>query len=235
MKALILNSGLGKRMGALTRDNPKCLTEIGSNETILGRQLDFLNCAGIKDVVITTGLFHNQIEEYCVSRQLSFNYEFVYNPLFESTNYIYSIALAEEFLHDDILLIHGDLVFEGKVLQDMLEWDKSCMAASSQLPLPKKDFKAVVNDGRITKVGIEFFDNACAAQPLYKLLKKDWEIWLDRIVRFCEGDQTSCYAEIALNRVTDRCNIYLYDFENLLCREIDTLEDLNIVRKLLKG
>ena len=28
MKALILNSGIGKRMGVLTKEHPKCMTEL---------------------------------------------------------------------------------------------------------------------------------------------------------------------------------------------------------------
>ena len=39
MKALILNSGKGSRMGNLTKDHPKCMTELASMETILSRQL----------------------------------------------------------------------------------------------------------------------------------------------------------------------------------------------------
>ena len=39
MKALILNSGLGTRMGVLTSEHPKCMTEISTNETILSHQL----------------------------------------------------------------------------------------------------------------------------------------------------------------------------------------------------
>ena len=35
MKALILNSGLGSRMGVLTSEHPKCMTEISPKETIL--------------------------------------------------------------------------------------------------------------------------------------------------------------------------------------------------------
>ena len=38
MKALILNSGLGSRMGALTSEHPKCMTELNPKETILSRQ-----------------------------------------------------------------------------------------------------------------------------------------------------------------------------------------------------
>ena len=42
MKALILNSGTGSRMGDLTRTHPKCMTEIGGGETILSRQLTLI-------------------------------------------------------------------------------------------------------------------------------------------------------------------------------------------------
>ena len=45
MKALILNSGLGSRMGELTSDHPKCMTEISSKETILSRQLNMIAAA----------------------------------------------------------------------------------------------------------------------------------------------------------------------------------------------
>ena len=63
MKALILNSGLGSRMGVLTSEHPKCMTEISPRETILSRQLRQLADAGIRDVVITTGLFRDTLIE----------------------------------------------------------------------------------------------------------------------------------------------------------------------------
>ena len=57
MKALILNSGLGSRMGVYTKEHPKCMTDISDTESILSRQLHLLLEAGIKDVVVTTGYF----------------------------------------------------------------------------------------------------------------------------------------------------------------------------------
>ena len=57
MKALILNSGLGSRMGVLTSEHPKCMTEISSKETILSRQLKMITHAGIEEVVMTTGYY----------------------------------------------------------------------------------------------------------------------------------------------------------------------------------
>ena len=236
MRALILNSGLGKRMGDLTSEHPKCMTRISGKETILSRQLQMLQQCGIANVVMTTGLFDRTLVDYCTSLNFDFKYTFVNNPLYDKTNYIYSIYLATDYLHDDIILLHGDLVFELEVLQGVLQAGYSCMTVSSTIPLPPKDFKAVIKNGKVDKIGVEFFDNAIAAQPLYKLNQRDWIVWLDRIKKFCDTNQVSCYAENAFNEISDKCHIYPVDFADKLCCEIDTPEDLLYVRhKIARG
>ena len=234
MKALILNSGLGHRMGVLTSEHPKCMTELSTSQTILSRQLKFLADAGIHEVVMTTGYFDAVLVNYCNSLELPLHIQFIKNPLYAETNYIYSIYCAREALRgDDILMMHGDLVFEYSVLEDIVNHAGSCMKVSSTLPLPDKDFKAVVRDGLVKAVGVEFFNSAVEAQALYKLKQKDWEIWLNKICAMCEADQRNCYAEVALNAVTDECVIEAYDVKDRLCTEIDTPEDLANVRSQL--
>lgn len=233
MKALILNSGIGKRMGDITSEHPKCMTEIEDGETILSRQLKQVQQSGIEDIVITTGPFEQVLIEYCESLKLPLQYIFVNNPVYDKTNYIYSIYLARKYLDEEIVLLHGDLVFETNILKDMLQKDYSNMVVSSIIPLPDKDFKAVVKDNRIDKIGVEFFDNAMAAQPLYKINKKDWVVWLNRIIEYCEKGQVSCYAENAFNEVSDKCLIYIKDVTDSLCSEIDTPEDLIIIKDKL--
>lgn len=235
MKALILNSGLGHRMGVITKEHPKCMTEISHNTTILSRQLSQLVSFGIEEVVITTGYYDKVLVDYCNELHLPLRYTFVNNPIYDKTNYIYSIYCAKEQLQDDdIVLMHGDLVFENLVMEAVVYSDVSCMAVSSTLPLPEKDFKAVIKDGRIEKVGIEFFVNAMAAQPLYKIMKEDWLVWLANVENYCEADNRKCYAENAFNEVSDKCKIYPLDVKNTLCAEIDTPEDLFSVTAKLK-
>ncbi len=125
--------------------------------------------------------------------------------------------------------MYGDLVFENEVFYQVLHSPASCMTVSSAVPLPEKDFKAVVRDGRITKVGIEFFDHALAAQPLYHLKRADWRLWLDKIAEFCGSGQTSCYAENALNALDGTCGIVPLDVRSMLCAEIDNPSDLAVV------
>ena len=229
MRVLILNSGMGSRMGELTAIHPKCMTDIPGNETILSRQLKQIVQTGITDVVITTGRFDKVLVDYVNSLALPLRFTYVLNPIYKDTNYIYSIYCAREELDDDIILMHGDLVFDNEVMNMVLAHKGSCMTVSSTLPLPEKDFKAVLQDGKVMKVGVEFFDDAVEAQAFYKLEKKDWHVWLDRIIEFCEAGNRKCYAEKALNELKGACNIDALDVQDLLCSEVDTPEDLVVV------
>ncbi len=184
---------------------------------------------------MTTGYYDEVLAAYCRSLDRSIPITFVNNPLYAETNYIYSIYCAREALRgEEIVLMHGDLVFEPSVLDDVIASEKSCMKVSSTAPLPEKDFKAVVRDGRVRAVGVEFFDDAVEAQALYHLLPDDWAVWLDKICEYCERGERKCYAEKALNEIADRCAVYPLDVENRLCAEIDTPEDLAVVSEKLR-
>lgn len=235
MKALILNSGLGSRMGDETKTHPKCMTLLYGTETILSRQLKLLADVGIAEVVITTGPFADKLEEYCLSLGLPLRYTFVNNSRYAETNYIYSIYLARaEWMDSDMILMHGDLVFDRTVLEAVVGHDGSCMTVSSDMPLPQKDFKAVLANGQIKKVGIEFYNQALGAQPLYKLTGHDWKVWSKKIDEFCAQGNVRCYAENALNEVLDEVQIYPLDVHDALCNEIDTEEDLHAVSERVK-
>lgn len=241
MKALILNSGIGSRMGEMTEHAPKCMTEIfptdsTNKETILSRQLRMLEIIGVQNVVMTTGYMAEALEEYCKGLRFNGNIVFVRNPLYQETNYIYSIYLARDEIDDDIILLHGDLVFDFAALCRIAFSENSCMAVDTGAALPEKDFKAVISQTEtknITGIGVEFFENAVAAQPLYKMNRHDWNIWLDRIAVFCESGNRGCYAENAFNALNGQCMLYPSDVKGMLCGEIDTPKDLADVNQKL--
>jgi len=220
MTVLILNSGRGTRM--LNKSKPKCLTTINGNETILSRQLSFLMDAGLSNIVITTGPFEDLVKRNAPQAR------FVNNHNYMTTNYIYSIYLAREQLDDDLLLLHGDLVFDKNILGSILQREDSCVIVQDVFPLPEKDFKAEIINGRVTRIGVNLFDNTKASQPLYKLRHSDWLKWLNEIIRFVGEGEVNCYAEDALPS-----DILYPHLSTSLCREIDTPEDLRQVKALL--
>ncbi len=232
IRALILNSGIGKRMGELARDNPKCMVEIAQGKSVFDLQVEKLLDAGIDDIVVTTGPFADHLEAHACASFPDARFTFVNNPVYAETNYIYSIALADDVLRgDDLVMLHGDLVFGAAVLRGILAEPGSAVVVDSTLPLPEKDFKAVVEDGFVERIGIEFFDDAMACQPLYRLAAADWEAWLDHILAYCDAGTRSVYAENALNEITGTVRIAPYDVRGAICTEVDTAEDLYKVRE----
>ncbi len=233
MIALLLNSGMGTRMGELTKDSPKCMTKLCSDETIISRQLKYLSNLGITKAVITTGPFENKLKDYCNGLFPDISFTFVNNPEYRNTNYIYSMFLAKEYLNDDIVLMHGDLVFEKSVLKDLIASDSSCAVISSNIDLPEKDFKAKTENGYIRKIAIDIFEGCYAFQPLYKINCNDFILWMKKIEEFCKSGNDKCYAENAFNEISDTCLIKAYDVKDRMCCEIDSAEDLKTVNERL--
>jgi len=230
MKALLLNSGIGSRMGNLTADRPKCMSEIGHGYTIISWQLELLQRLGVRKIIITTGPFSDLLIDYVIGIANGLDAEFVINPAYKDTNYIYSMYLAKQHLDDDILLLHGDLVLEQSVAEDLLRARYSAVAVDSSLDLPLKDFKAKICNGRIKAIGTDLFGDDCVAcQPAYKFSKNDFKIWLREIERFCQKGETRVYAENALNCITDKINLFPLELNGRLCAEIDNAVDLKTV------
>lgn len=233
MKAVIFNSGLGKRMGKFTETHHKSQASLKNGETILDRQLRLLYECGITDFVITTGPHKEQIEKATKKKQYeSLHFTFVENPIYEKTNYIYSMYLAKEYLNDDVLILHGDLVFTKKLLQSVLDCeDNDIGLVNKSKKLPEKDFKARIVNDKILEISVNIFDEDCFAfQPLYKLSKLTLQKWLDKIDEFIDNGNNQVYAENALNEIASNLHIkpFLYD-DDYYIDEIDNLDDLERV------
>lgn len=238
MKAVIFNSGLGKRMGQLTENCHKSMVMLENGETIFERQLRIIKENGIKDFIITTGPFTEQLIN--VTKQERFkdlNFTFVHNPKYDQTNYIYSMYLAHHHMNDDILLLHGDLVFNSELVAAMLNNnERSICLINEHKPLPEKDFKGRVKNGLLKEVSVNIFDNNCYAfQPLYKLAKEDVLKWIKQVEKFINEENNKVYAENALNEILDNMTIKAMSYSEHYIDEIDTQEDLvRVSREILE-
>lgn len=238
MKALIFNSGIGKRMGELTKHSPKCMVKLKNSETIFERQLRLLNDVGIKDVIITTGPYEEQLKEVASKKAYQdMHFTFVHNDKYDQTNYIYSFYLAKEFLDDDFLMLHGDLVFNKKLLLTILnDPHQSTCLINKKIPLPEKDFKGRIVDNKLKEVSIHIFDDNCYTfQPLYKLTKNDLKIWMNKVEEFVLAGNVNVYAENALNEVSDKLDIFPISYEKYYINEIDNVDDYEKVSSEIRN
>ncbi len=233
MKAVILNSGVGSRMGDLTVNKSKCLVSLNNNETILSRQLSMLIQAGVRDILITIGPYGNQIPDYVGQFFPDLQVQYVRNEEFSSTNYIYSMFLADKLIREEILLMHGDIVLEEMVLADIINsTEKDVVIIDSTVALPEKDFKGKVKDSLISEIGINIkkADNVFFLLPVYKLSGSFMNKWMDEIEVFVSRDETGVYAENAFNSISSELELSTMDIKGGFCMEVDTEEDLELAK-----
>ena len=235
MKAIILNSGIGKRMRPFTNKNPKCLVKL-NGKTILEHEIDNLLHYGIENMIITVGPFEEKIKNHMIRKFPRLNVVYIKNELYNSTNYIYSMWLARNLIDDDIVLLHGDMVFDKKLLGKLLvAKSPNCALVNNHIKPPEKDFKGEIINNRIKKIRVDLSGkNAFFLAPIYKFSRPDFKLWLNKIGIFVKKWNVNVYAEEAFNKLSNKIKLSPVYFERELCMEIDNFGDLETARNFFK-
>jgi L-glutamine-phosphate cytidylyltransferase len=124
VKAIILAAGLGSRL----RDRwglPKCLQEVGGVPLLL-HQLCILASVGITDVVVVVGY-----GEELVRGLLGDRVDYVVNESFGETNSMYSFLQAAQDIHEDVVVMNGDVFFHPMFLAFLLAADRDALLYDS--------------------------------------------------------------------------------------------------------
>lgn len=125
--AIILAAGQGTRLRPLTDDIPKCMVQI-NGKPILEWQIDLFTEAGIENIVVVTGYLEDKIQYPQITK--------VHNADYASTNMVYSLFCAEEYLQGDVVISYGDIVYSEEVLQKLMDSDDDIVIASDEEWLP---------------------------------------------------------------------------------------------------
>jgi choline kinase len=115
--ALLLAAGTGSRLRPLTRNAPKCLTEVGGRP-ILDRLIHNLRAKGFERLVVVLGHQGDQIRDFLRHKADGMRVDYVFNPEYKTTNNLYSLWLARQQIQEPFLLVESDLVFEARMLDD---------------------------------------------------------------------------------------------------------------------
>lgn len=108
MKAILLAAGMGTRLGAHTRDKPKCMVPF-LGKPLLERQVETLRHCGITDITVVTGYLHEKIQLPGI--------KCVVNKDYATTNMVASLFVAESELHGDVLLAYTDILYEPHLIE----------------------------------------------------------------------------------------------------------------------
>lgn len=233
--ALLLAAGTGSRLYPLTKKAPKCLTMV-NGVPILERLTACLNQHGFKRLVVVTGHQENHIREFLGTWAGNMKIDYIFSPLYEVTNNIYSLWMARKIINEPFLLVESDLVFDGSLLNDMLFPDKIAVARMQ----PWMNGSTVtVNQFK----QVEKFRNG-AAGPLdeieyktvniYSLSLSSWHRIKERLDQYISAGRVNNYYETVFAEMVADGSLSLQAafFDGKPWCEIDTIADLVKAEKL---
>ncbi|MBP3487064.1 MAG: aminotransferase class I/II-fold pyridoxal phosphate-dependent enzyme [Roseburia sp.] len=128
MQAIILAAGMGKRLGKLTKENTKCMVEVGGVK-LVERALRILDKKGLSRIIMVVGYQRDNLMAFVDSLGINTPIEYIINDVYDKTNNIFSLALAkEQMAQEDTLLMESDLIFEESLIDLILEDTRDTLA-----------------------------------------------------------------------------------------------------------
>jgi NDP-sugar pyrophosphorylase family protein len=230
--AVILAAGMGTRLGKITATRPKPLTPVHGT-SILHNCLSQLSAAGVRHAVLVVGYLQDAIRAAVGDEFAGMTIEYIVSDVYATTGSAYSLWLARDVLTSgDVLLLEGDVYFEGAVLDQLLK-HKGDVAAVDRFESFMSGSAAVVASNAV--VEIRTGQNPASAGGLFKTINiyrverttstdiivpaLDGEIAQGRVKGFLEQVLSGLIAQGALQ-------LQAADCQGLRWMEIDDARDL---------
>lgn len=158
MKIIILAAGQGARLRPYTNDRPKCMVEL-AGKPLLHHQLNVIQGAGfsLDNIALVGGYLKERL-----NAPGTHLYE---NLHYATTNMVSTLFCAEQFMSpgEDLLICYGDIVYEPKVLEKLLEAEGEVVVAADRewkrlwalrMDDPLADAETFkIRDGRVVELG----------------------------------------------------------------------------------
>ncbi len=227
MQVVILAAGRGARLGAKAEGLPKCLLQVGG-EPLLERQLRSLADVGASPALVVVGYAADLVRETLRDRA-----ETLLNVRYDSTNSLYSLWLARDWVKGPVLVLNSDVLFDKELLDllvhagpDHLAYDSDSGRAVEHMKVRLVDgivrdlSKTLANgDSSGENVGVVYLGAETARAVFVKA---------DELVK--AGRENVFWAE-ALRPVLAEARIRGVDVAHVPWVEIDTPYDLDRARR----
>ena len=242
MKAIILAAGMGSRLKKITKDKTKCMVEV-NGESLIKRLLRQLEKYTLEEIVIVTGYKEEILKNYINNLDIRIKIKFYNNDIYDKTNNIYSLGLVEEeLLNNDILLIESDLIFEDKLLENIINSSYKNLAVVSEYEswmdgtcVRLDDENNVVDFISSQRFSFNEVENLYKTVNIYKLSKEfNQKYYIPFLKAYISSKGTNQYYESVFETLIKIIPNELkgLKIEGLKWYEIDDKQDLDIAESL---
>ena len=236
MKALILAAGLGSRLSPLTDDIPKCMVKV-NGVAIIDKQIQNLIENGINELYIVTGYKRNVLEMHINEKYSDLNIKIIYNDMYDSTNNMYSLNIARDYLYgQEFIMMNSDLFFEEEIIKVLIEEKYSNLIVCQPKSYNEESMKVVVNEGIITRISkqIDKTDSYGVSIDIYRFgeetSRKLFDITNEYI--YIKKDINS-WSEVAIDDLLKISEFKTLDMQ-YKWMEIDNIKDLMLAEKIFE-
>jgi L-glutamine-phosphate cytidylyltransferase len=236
-QAILLVAGSASRLLPLTRELPKSLLTI-NGKSILENALTNLAEIGVEGIIIVIGHCGQLIRDRFGDSFLDMRMEYIENPIYQSTNSMYSLHLGLQGISGPIWILEGDVVFDRQILQQPrhseISWFVDPQAIQMDGAFLQTDPKGVVKSLRIIRPpqkaqpgdfkSIGILHLSAAAVPIVQK-------WL---ALGLENRQSNLYYDLIFADHLEEGLISVVDIQGSRWFEIDTPNDLKAAREIFK-
>jgi choline kinase len=227
MKAIILAAGASKRMIEMTRDRPKCLLQLG-NKSVLEHQIDCLHGNSITDVVVVTGFCGDRIRE-----RLGDQATYVANPVYETTNSLYSLWLAREEAREGFVVLNSDVFFHPQMLERLLASPHpDALLVSFDDNLGEEEMKVKARNGRVIDISKEMDGRDADGENvgIVKFSPDGSTVLFEKIEELVKSGVVHAWAPFAFQKICSYHALYVVSTGGLPWIEMDFVEDFERAR-----
>ena len=239
MRAIILSAGQGRRLFPVTRELPKCLVPVDGERSVLEVQLRTLAAHGVREAVVMGGYGIEKVERFAASHGIAgLTVRVRYNPFFDQADNLITAWLASRDFEGDCILLNGDTLFEDEVAARLIAAPPSplTIVVNVKPGYDDDDMKVRVEGGLVRAIGKDLDAGTASGEAIgMTLLRGEGaaairEAFEQLVRRF--GQQRAYYTT-AIGELARRGLVRPCSMQGLWWGEIDSLEDLESVRKAL--
>ena len=228
MKAIILAAGMGTRLRPITLTTPKSLIEVAGT-SLIERQIEFLRAKGIEDIIVVTGYLAEKFDflkdQYGVT--------LIHNDQYESYNNFYTMYLVRHYLSDAYVIDADNFLVDNFLL--------SAPESSLYFGVAKEGFEDEwvlhyqQDDLRVTAITVESGQGRILSGVSY-WSTEDGQHLQQLIERYYqETDYANLYWDDVVKDNLADLDVHVYPIEGHQTFEIDSLEDLELLRSQMEA
>ncbi len=227
MKAIILAAGMGRRLSEASGGLPKSMISIGSS-TIMHRQIQSCLDAGIQNFVFVLGYKKEELADHILQKLDASQCTFIENPVYDTTNTLYSLWLTRETFTDDFIYFNADVLFSHELLGKICKPSPHSQLLLETKSCGEEEVKMILSGDRIMEIGKLLPIPQCSGEfiGVGKFNKEVLPIFSEKLQYGVDTHQENNYFEYAVDLLAKEVYLQAVPTDGAPCIEIDFPEDL---------